>query len=312
MTLAVVAALAMTTVAFFVDMPAALTENAGICLPSPDAWGLPRVAAWIANTALIFACGGLISWVNKEFRLTATSDPVWQGMFLVAATSNVWLSGMFSASALLALVNIACLMVLFGCYKQRNATRELFVIGTILAIGSMFEYAFLFMTPVFIIGAIMLKCFSFKALVAFIMGLAAPYWVGIGFGIIDPVSLEWPIFRHPFEGYASHTDLLVGLLNVGITVIGALLLSLSNAVRLYAGNSRRRIFNMTLNLLGAVACICMVFDFQNLTVYLATIYLVAALQMANMMEFSNPRRPGWWLLSIGMVYAGAFVLMITL
>lgn len=310
--LAVIVSLAMAAIAFFIDTPVPGPVDTGICCTSPNVWGVSPFWGWFLNLVLLFLTTGGISWINKEYRIINNSDTVVTGMFMLMAASNVWVSGMLTSTLFVAVINLVCLGILFGCYRQRNATREIFVIGTLLAIGSMYEYAVAFMIPVYIIGAVLLECFSFKALIAYLMGLAAPYWIGIGFGWLPLDGFRGLSCSHIFNGFGNRSELLVGLLNVGLTVLLAFMLALSNSVRLYVGNSRRRVINMVIILLGAVCFICMIFDFGNLIAYLATFYAVTAFQLANGMELSKFRSADLWLFCIAALYIGSFVLMICL
>lgn len=311
MTLAVIASLAMAAVAFFVDTPSALSGDMGICFPSPNGWGMPPLWGWIFNlSALLVACATLYG-VNKEFTIVQGSDTVLLGMFLIMATSNTWVSGILTSSGIMALANLICLMVLFGCYRKRNASQEIFVIGSILSVGSMIQYAFIFMIPVYLIGSIMLKCFNFKAFIAYLMGLAAPYWVGIGLGIIPLDAFTMPTLSNLFDGYATKSGLLVGLLNVGVSVTIGLILALSNGVRLYAGNTQRRLYNMVVNLLGFVAAVCMTVDFNNMVAYMATSYMITAIQLGNLFALRNVHRGSLGLFILSLIYIGSFVLMVT-
>ena len=310
MVIAAVAALAMAASAYFIGHASTPPLDAGICIPSPSAWLPSPLGGWVLNTLMTAGVCALLWWMNKEYGVARGSDSIFCGMFAVMAMSNVWVSAHLNSAALMCIINLACLMILMGCYRQSNPTREIFVIGTLLAVGSMTDYAFVFIAPVYLIGAIMLKCFSLKAFVAYLMGWAAPYWVGIGLGFIPLEAFRLPQLSNVFEAAGSEIDILAGLLNIGITVTIGLLMGLSNAVRLYAGNSRRRLFNMTIDVLGIVAAAAMMIDFGNLTAYLGIIYMVAALQIANFAELTPLPNAGWWIAGIAALYAGDFVLMI--
>lgn len=310
MSLAVVAAIAMAVVAFCIERVTPSVADTGICALSPDIWGLSRFWGWMLNLVLLIIATGTLSWLNKEYRIVNGTDMVISGMFMLMASSNIWVSGMLTSTLFVAIINLVCLGMLFGCYRQVNATREIFVIGTIIAIGSMFEYSLLFMAPVYIVGAIMLKCFSFKALIAFLMGIVAPYWIGVGFGWIQIDSFKMPEFEHVFADTVDKRELLVGMLNICLTVVLGLFLGFSNSVRLYAGSSRRRVFNLVIDLLGVVCVLGMIFDFKNITAYIATVYMVTGIQLGNFFGLSSIYRAGWWLAGLSTVYISGFVLML--
>jgi len=310
MTLAAIVSLAMAAVAFFIDTPNTLTGSTGICLPAPSGWGLTPLLGWTLNLILLAATAITLYFVNKEFTIVQGSDTVLMGMFVLMATSNTGISGTLTSSTLLALANLLCLMVLFGCYRKRNSSQELFAIATILASGSMIQYAFIFMMPVYLIGAILLKCFNLKGFIAFLMGIAAPYWICVGFGIVPLSQFTMPTFTNLFDGYATKSGLFFGLLNVAVTVVIGLILALNNMVKLYAGNTQRRLYNMVINLLGLVSALCMLIDFNNMVAYMTTVYMITAVQLGNLFALWTIHK-GWvWVLSLSAIYVAGFVMMV--
>lgn len=305
-----VVALAMMIAAFFAHSQAPLTGDMGICLPSPNSWPISSGWSWTLNLAVTAISTLVIYLINRQYNFLGNADAVVCSMFLVITASNPWVSGLFTSSAILVLANLLSLSLLFGCYQKRNPTQDLFIIATILSIGSMFQYAFIFFIPVYIIGTIILKCFGIKELSAIIIGLVAPYWVGIGLGLIPLDSFKMPGLTNLFAGYASKSGLFVGILSISFTGLLALILALYNGVKLYAGNTRRRLFNSVVNLLGAVCIICMLIDFNNLITYIETLYLICAIQLANLFNLRNVRHGGMWILLLCCGYIASFVLMV--
>lgn len=310
MTLALAAALAMAAVAFFCAAPQSLGGDMGICLPSPNRWGMTPPGGWIFNLSALLVATVTLYFFNKQFTVVQGSDTVLTGMFIFTACSNVWVSGILTSSGIMALANLICLSVLFGCWQKHNATQEMFLIATILAVGSMFQYAFIFMTPVYLLGAMMLKCFNFRCLVAYLMGLAAPYWVAVGLGIVSVDAFTMPTFTNLFDGFASRSGLLVGMLNVAVTAFIGLILAFNNGVRLYAGNTQRRLYNMVVDLLGVACVMCMLLDFNNMVAYMATLYMITAFQLANLFALWHVHRGGLWLFMLSLLYVAAYLIMI--
>ena len=88
------------------------------------------------------------------------------------------------------------------------------------------------------------------------------------------------------------------------------LLSLNNTVRLYAGNTQRRLCNTAINVLGLVCAACMVIDFNNMVVYMATVYMITAIQLANLFALWNIQHGSRWLSGLSLVYVLGFLLMV--
>lgn len=307
--LAILLACAMSATDFFIGTSHRLEGELGICMPSPNLWTLPSLASWILNLSMILLIGIVLHFFNKTYNFVNSTDTVLPAAFIVLCTSNPWISGMLTSSIIMAAAQLACLSTLFSCYRSKNATQQIFLVGTILSIGSMFQYAFLFFIPAYLIVALILKCLNFKGFIAMLMGVSAPYWVGIGLGIIPVDTISMPTLTNLFVGFDSRQALIVGVLNCGITTLLLFLVSLSNMVKLYAGNTRRRLFNNAILTLGVVSVICIICDFDNIPVYMATLYMALAAQMANLFALHNVRNARTILFFILAIYVGAFVLM---
>ena len=303
---AILIAAVMSAVGFFTGPQTQLSGRMGLCLPSPNLWPLIPEVSWTLNLAFIVLTAFGLYLANKAYTFIPNPSIVVISAFVVMCCSNPWISGMLTSSVIMAAVNLYCISLTFGSFKERNASQCFFLIATMLSIGSMFQYAFVFMAPVYIAIGITLKCFRFRELLALLMGLVAPYWVSIGLGLIPPESINIPTFTNLFEGYSSKMELFSGTVNLSVTALFALLFGLNNLVKLYAGNSRRRLFNTSLNLMG-IACVAMMaIDFNNMTAYMATFYMIAAVQFANVFALWNVKSWKIWLPVAAALYVGFF------
>lgn len=312
MVFAVLASIAMIVTARIIGTPHHFTGDAGLCLRSPNEWILAPVAGWILNIGIIGVSILTLYILDKTYHFIPGPDTVLIGLFAIMVTSNPWLTEMLSSSAIMAFANMLCLLMLFGCYRKQNASQELCVIATILSLGSMIQYGFIFMIPVYLIGSAALKCLRFKSFVAFIMGLVAPYWVGIGLGLLPFDSFKIPHITNLFNGFENQDIIFIELINIGLTALTGFVLTVGNMVKLYAGNTQRRLNNAVINLLGLVSLICIIIDSTNMVAYLTTLYIVAAIQFANMFALRNIYHSGRWAFLICLLYISGFIAMVTL
>lgn len=307
---AVVLAIALSVIYYFSGGEQPISSDLGLCLPSPNLWKISRTASWILNLVLILVCGLSLHFLNKRYSLIQSADMVLPSMFIIMTASNPWAEGALGSSSLMALANILCLTTIFGCYKIRNATQQVFVVATMLSLGSMFQYAFIFLIPGYILIALMIKCFRLREITAFMMGLIAPYWIAIGMGIVPPESFHLPTFTYIVDEFTSAHDILIGGISIGITALVAILLGLNNSVKLYAGNTKRRLYNNAIAVIGLICVIGMAVDFKNLPTYLASFYMTAAVQIANTFALWNIKRGALLLGIITLLYVGVFLAMV--
>lgn len=310
MVLAALAAGTMCALTYFFGPESRLSGELGICLSSPNLWDIPQLWSWIINTAGIglIAVGAFL--LNRHYNFIRSTQPVLPALSLVLTASNPLITHHLSTSTLICAVNLMSLSVLFGCYRQRNATQQMFLIGTMFSVGSMIQYAFIPYILPYAIGAIMMKAFRIKEFLAMGMGIIAPYWVGVGLGIISPEWFKLPEITNLFNGFAQAPDLFLLMVSVGIASFFGLLLGLNNSIKLYAGNSRINALNMSISLVGVVSILCIIIDFSNMMAYIATLYFTVAVQVANLCALWHIRRE-WLLTAIpALIYIGLFVAML--
>lgn len=308
--LAGLAACAMSVIAFLEGAHSPLGGDAGVCFPSPNLWNLDPTLSWCLNLALLLASSFGLYLFNRAYSIVTGSSTLLPGIFPVMTASVPWVVGTLTSSMVLAPAVLIMLAILFSCYRERNATQEVFVIATVLSIGSMFQYSFFFMTmPLFIIMA-MFKCLRVRETIAVILGLIAPYWIVIGFGIVPIDAFTVPELTNLFDGSAPKGVMFIGVINLAVTALLSLVLGLNNGIKLYAGNTQRRLYNMAINVLQLTCAACMIFDFNNITTYIATFYLTASFQFANMFALSRIRKPWIWSLMICAIYVAFYIITI--
>lgn len=269
-------------------------------LPAPELFPIiPWVSALINGLGL-FGVSLWLWFLNKKYNFVKSSDQTLPSIFLISAAANPFAAGSLSASTLVLCFWMLAFSILFGCYRKRNSTQEVFVVATFLSFGTMFSPGFLLMIPMGIIAALMLKAMGLKELMAYGMGLAAPYWIAIGFGWIDPATLRLPEISNFFTGYELTLRQVTVLSGAGALCFIALLGALASAVKLYAGNPQTRAMNHTFTLLSIYCIICIIADTGNFPAYLGTLYAGAAVMLTNTLVLNNVSRPALviWILAL--------------
>lgn len=282
----------------------------GICLPSPNLWNITFPSSWIVNTVIVLGAAPLLLFFNKKFNFVQGAGMALPSAFLVLICGNPLITRYFCASTLLLAFNAIGIWMLTETYGKRNATQDYFVIATFISIGSMVQYAFLPMILVYLIGGLFLKSLRVKEVFAFCLGLVAPYWVGVGMGLIPPQNFRMPEFVDIFTYLGQTSDMAAMLICTGVAFLCCTILSLNNAVHLYAGNSKIRRINNMINALGYICALCMAVDFNNLTTYVGSLYVWMAVQVGNLFALHRIQRPHLLLSLLAAVYAIQYFMII--
>lgn len=308
--LAGVAVAAMCLFSFFSETDFRVFGQSGLCLPTPSEWKMPPFLSWLINSVLLGATAGLAYFLNRTFNFIRTTEPIMPALFMVMAGSNPWITGELNSSICIAIVAVICLWLLFDVYDARNATQPLFVIATFISIGSMFQYAFLPLGLVCLLGMAIMKVMRPKELLAFLFGIAAPWWIVFGFGIRALEDFHMP---SPFPLFGDNTraqDIFLMLVSVGLAIFMGLAFGAANAMRIYAGNSRVNAMNTLIYWLGIAFTLCIIFDSANITAYLAVIYFCSAVQIANFCALRQLRHEWLFTLIPSLLFIAIYLLMI--
>lgn len=285
----IILGIAVASVGCMLITPDATTGDFGLCIPSPNLWTANvQLMRWL-NIPFFLILSATLYFINKRYGLLKSGQPLWASIFFPLTCSNLLVSARFTSAPLIMAITLIVMISILESYKLKNATRNLFFAASSLAIGSMFDRAFLIFTVPVMLAAIVIKIFRFREVLAILAGFAAPYWIGIGLGLISPDDFR---FLPLVSVISSRPDLplFIMLIGLGILLLSGLILTLNNGIRLYAGNSRIRRFTNVVNLFGIAATIGLVLDFDNYAAYIGIINMWIALQIANLFSIWNLRR----------------------
>lgn len=281
----------------------------GICLPSPNLW--PEFQwEYPLNALLVGSCVLIAFALNKKFAFVKGAETMLPTAMTVLLTADPLMTSYFGTPVIMLMVNLICLWTLMGAYRSANATNAMFVVATYLSLGSMFQYAFLAMMIIWPILAAMVKVLRMKEMMAYLMGLVAPYWVALGFGLVRFSDFNMPQFFTPLPEVATGEVFFFIALSLGTLGLTGLMMSLNNAMMIYSGSVRVRIFNNMINLLGLWSFLCMLVDFGNLAAYVSTFTFAVSVQMANFFAIRRIPRSSVWFWSLLSVFMLYFIFML--
>lgn len=305
--LAVICAIAMSVLCFLVSPVEVLPIQYGLCLPSPDSWNSNPFWSWFVNVMLIGGATALLILINQSYNFIRTTEPALPAIFLIMTCSSPWFVERLNTAVILCLCCVIAMGIIFGSYDSRNATKEMFFLGVMTGIGSMFQYAFLPFMFLFFLWSRFLKIMRVKETLAFIVGILCPFWIALGVGWLHFSFFRFPSLSPLFGNIQDHADFLILIVGIGIASAVGFIVGLINSMKLYAGNSKVNAMNLCMSSLGVASLISILVDFDNMPVYVVTLYLATAGQLANICALWNPKMP--WLVTVvpSLVYIALFV-----
>ncbi len=286
--LAAVICVALCVVAYMLPGGGATAISGnGVCLPSPTTWNISPVLSWILNIATIGISALLLLDTNRRYNFIPSPTVIYASTFLIMTGAAIWPDQRLNSSVLLGLANVVALRLLLSRYGRDTAPMQLFIIGTIFAIGSMFHYAFIFFILIYALSALTLKLFGWRELGALILGVAAPYWILLGSGIIPMTALHIPSVNGIWMADIPAPEMIWLILLTGLTALWGLLITCHNVMALYsAGNATRAMAHCII--LPAIAVLILILiDYANFMVYYVSLILFTAIEAGYFVAFGD-------------------------
>ncbi len=293
LTTGIVAAIVMIAATALL-MPS-LKPNAepGLCISVP-ANRLPHLLGCGINTLLIALAIIIAVIFNKKHSFVRSTEALLPTAMAVILASNPVNTSYLGTPVVMLIVNLVCLDIMMKSYAAENATTSMFAVATYLSLGSMVQYAFLPLMIIYPLMALMAKVLRIKETVAYFMGLVAPYWVALGFGLISFSDFRMPQFLVNIPNADGNYLLMVFISLCTLALVG-LMMTLNNAMLIYAGNMRVRASNNMINLLGFSCGILMLIDFDNFGAYASSFCFAVAVQISNFFAMRRiPQSPIWF------------------
>ena len=275
----------------------------GICLSLPTDL-IPHIIGCGVNALLIALSIILAFFFNKKHSFVRSTEALLPTAMAVILASNPVNTSYLGTPVVMLIVNLVCLDIIMKSYGAENATTSMFAVATYLSVGSMVQYAFVPLMIIYPVLALMAKVFRIKETVAYLMGLVAPYWVALGFGLISFSDFRVPQFLVDIPNADGNYLLMVFISLCTLALVG-LMMTVNNAMVNNAGNIRVRTFNSMINILGFSCGILMLVDFDNFGAYASSFCFAVAVQISNFFAMRRiPQSPIWFwgILSLFMAF----------
>ena len=228
----------------------------------------------------IGATGMLMGMLNTKFAFIREFTVIYASALLLSSLTNPDILMSAPADMSMSIIVLACSFILFSGYQEFASRSYVFLISLILSFASIFQYSVLFFIVPFFIGFGQMQLFSFKNVLAMILGLATPYWIGIGFNLIPLESISFPALNISFEHYGNVLNLNTAI-NLALTIIIGTTFGLINIIKIMNYRLQLRSYNGFFNVLAIFTMIFAIIDIDNVQGYLTILNVCMSYQIAH-------------------------------
>lgn len=244
----------------------------------------------------------LLIYLNKIFNPMRVMTNLQAGLFMIMQgaipASAVW----FGSGEMLALVAILCVFLLYASYSDSGAMRNIFLAFLLISALSAADTAALILLPVFWLALAQMRIFSLRSVLASLMGLATPWVILIGLGIVPVDMIQFPLPKVASFSAAAPDDVPM-LVTVATTAFLTLAAWLQNAMKILSYNARYRAFQSVLSVLSLVSILAVTLDYTRVMAYIPLLNCCAAMQAAHLFAAVHRREKSYLaILSLVFIY----------
>ncbi|HRF69523.1 MAG TPA: hypothetical protein PK430_09915 [Muribaculum sp.] len=300
------ASMAGTVTAYFAGDISPLTGNTGFGLPSANEWITGRGLSLGINLALNLGIAGTMLYMNRRFNIIRSVSMLLAGMFLIMQGALPSLMGQLYDGTLICFVVMLAVIPFFTTFQRTERTRRIFLSFCLLSFGSLTDYAYAAYILAFLIGTFQMQCFTFRGLLASLIGIIVPYWIMWGFGIISPDSFAMPEFVSIFKALDTREIALI-LVYTGVNLFLGMGFGIFNVIKIYGYNSRTRAYNGFWIVLSLVTVLLVIADYSHLVIYLPMLNCCTAIQIGHFFTINNMLRSYIGILSVIAIYVMLYI-----
>lgn len=289
----------------FGNTPTAV-ESGAVAGWLPPCIGSVLTAKSVVALSILLAVG-MILLINRTFDILRTQSRLFAGLFVVMLTAIPSAVGPQLSSVMLLLTALVCMILMYTTYQRMSATRRVFLVFAYLSAGSLIDYAFAAFIPIMLLGCGQMRCMSLRSLLAAGFGIAVPFWIVWGLGIV-----EGSRFQAPHPAWLSGASLsmftpsqLIGIFSVLAT---AVFTTLNNLIRVFGFNARTRAFNGIFSTLTLWTVMVALVDFGHAMTYLPLLAALTAMQTTLFFHIHARRRAYLLVVALLVLLAACFIL----
>ena len=289
-TIAMIAIAIMATIVsyYLLGADVDLVDSAIFHLPA-SLWSENGIVSLVINMIAGIVIILLISIIEKQYSIVRTMSTLYAGIFLLMQAALPLVSAQFNNGTLLCIIVLPAIISLLSTYHNPQYTQRLYLAFLLLSSGALILNEALAYLIVALIIMMQMQSISLRGFLAAVFGVVTPWWILIGFGIINPIDIELPRLSWLHE-VPNNATMIHSLATVGVTMFVGLCLGVANLIKIYSYNAQARSYNGALVVTSLATSLLIIADNGNFLTYTPLLNCLTAIQASHFFVINHNRR----------------------
>ncbi len=257
--------------------------------PPASRWVDNGIVSLVVNLIAGIVIILLISIIEKQYSIVRTMSTLYAGIFILMQAAMPLVSTQFYNGTLLCIIVLPAIISLLSTYHKPQYTQRLYLAFLLLSSGALAVNEVMAYLIVALIIMMQMQSMSLRGLLAAAFGVITPWWILIGFGIIEPIDIELPRLTWLHE-VPDNTTLIHSLTTVGVTMFVGLCLCIANLIKIYSYNAQARSYNGALVVTSLATSLLIIADNGNFLTYTPLLNCLTAIQASHFFVINHNRR----------------------
>lgn len=263
----------------------------GIFFEMPTVLVEPGLPSALLNVACLVGIGALMLLINKVFSFVRSMTCIFVSAFFLLELAVPVTSSVFNTGTALCLILVLEVLTLFASYEDLHSQGRIFLTMVILAAACLWQWAFVILIPAFALGFLYMRAMDFRGFLAMLLGLATPFWIVIGLGIVNPLTDFKPLEINAVWDTLDLSQMRLLITWAAVVAVLAIVLTVMNLMTILNYRLQFRVYNAFFIIVTLLSVVAMCVDYRDMLVFLPLLNLCLAIQIAHSFTLSNqPKR----------------------
>lgn len=265
--------------------------DSGIYFDMPAVLMQPGWLSAVINVACLLGIGALVLVVNKVFSFVRSMTSIFVAAFFLLEVAVPVTSNAFNTGTALCLMLVLGVLALFASYEDIRSQGRIYLTMTVLSAACLWQWAFVVLIPAFALGFMYMRAMDFRGFLALLLGLATPFWIVFGLGLVHPVDDFRPLEINAVWDTLDLTQMRLLVTWVAVLVVLSLLLTVVNLMTILNYRLQFRVYNAFFIIVTLLCLVAICVDYRDMVVFVPLLNLCVAIQVAHSFTLSNqPKR----------------------
>ncbi len=269
---------------------------------------------WISNSEVNLYCGVgitlligiLMLIISRKYNIVRNNTKLPPSLFGCMMLATPTLLIYLYPGSILCLVVLLAMWFMMDSFAQPESQRNVFAVFLMLSAGTAIDYGFALFLPVFWLALAQMRIMNLRSVLASLMGIATPWIILLGLGIVHVSELRLPQFWGE-NNLFTHSSFTAMLATGAFTAFLGIASWFQGFIKIISYNTQARAQLSMVTVVMLMSLIGACIDFTHISVFLPLLSCTASFFVGHLFGVIYTQERSWLaIFGIMLIYLGIY------